>query len=143
MRVSTVELLFNFAWLAVAISLWGLWLVRRRGARKGTVLPTVAVQLMALAMLTAILLPVISITDDLHCGQLPAEVKRSVLQSDRQLSPAAPPGVLPVALALLALGMNLLFPRGVGFVALERSAQRQTLGHYQHLWTRPPPVAEV
>lgn len=138
-----MELLSNFAWLAVVIPLWGLWLVRQRGARTRSVLPAVAVQLMALAMLTAILLPVISITDDLHGGQMPAEVKRSVLQADRQISPSAPAGLVPFALALPALCMKSLLPRGVALIALEEPAERQTRAHLRHLWSRPPPMARV
>lgn len=143
MRVLTVELLSNFAWLTAVIPLWGLWLVRQRGARTGSVLPAVGVQLMALAMLTAILLPVISITDDLHGGQLPAEVKRSVLQSDRQLSPAAMPGILPFALALLAVSVNLRRSRRLGFLAGEQPAQPQMRGYVHSLWCRPPPQARA
>lgn len=140
MRISRVEILFNLGWLAVTISFWGLWLRRRRGVGKRAALPAVAVQLMALTMLTAILLPVISITDDLHSSQLPAEVKRSVLQSDRQLAPAAAPGILPFALALLAMCMNLRRPCKVGLLAGEVPAQLEMRGYAHSLWCRPPPA---
>ena len=143
MRLSTVELLSNFVWLAIVVPLWGLWLVRQRGARARSVLPAVAVQLMALTMLTAILLPVISITDDLHGGQLPAEVKRSVLQADRQLSPSAPTGLVSFALALLALCIDSLLLRGIAIVALEQDVDRQTRAHLRHPWSRPPPMVWV
>lgn len=96
---------------------------------------------MALAMLTAILLPVISITDDLHASQLPAEMKRSVLQGDRQLSHAAAPGILPFALALLALCMNLLRPRKLGFFVGEQSTPPQMGDYARWYWCRPPPTA--
>jgi hypothetical protein len=141
MRLSPVELIFNLGWLAVAIFLWGLWLSGVRGAEKKSLLPAVAVQAVALAMLTAILLPVISITDDLHSCQLPAEVKRSVLQGDRQLAPAAAPGMLPVSLALLALCMNLLRPRRLGMLAVDQPGRPQAGGYVHSLWSRPPPAA--
>lgn len=142
-RLSIVELLSNFAWLAIVVPLWGLWLVRQRGARTGSVLPAAVVQVMALAMLTAILLPVISITDDLHGGQLPAEVKRSVLQADRQLSSSAPAGLVPFALALLALCIDSLLLRGIAIVVLEQDLDRQTRAHLRHPWSRPPPMVWV
>lgn len=141
MRLLPVELLFNLGWLAVTVFLWGLWLTRPRGAAKRANLPAIAVQVMALAMLTTILLPVISITDDLHSCQLPAEVKRSVLQGDRQLSPAATPNILPFTLVLLALCMNLLRLRRLGSVAEEKTPHQPMRGYIHTLWCRPPPPA--
>lgn len=133
-----LELLSNLAWLVVAISMWGLWFVRR-GMRKRSLIPAIGAQAIALAMLTVILLPAISITDDLHACQLPAEIRRSVLQSDRHLNPAAPPGVLPFALALLALCTNSLEPRGITCLAVEQRAPLHIHGYLRSLWSRPPP----
>jgi len=69
-----MELLCNLVWVAVTVALWSSWLVRRRQARTASILPAIAVQLISLAALTAILLPAISITDDLQASNNPAEV---------------------------------------------------------------------
>ncbi len=141
MRLLPVELLSNLAWLAVAFTLWGLWAAKLRGTRETSFLPRLGVPIMALVMLTAILLPVIAVTDDLHDCQLPAEVKRGVAQSDRQLFPAAPSGSLPFALAHLALCISSLRPGTVAFLAVEENAPRLTQGHLLSPWSRPPPAA--
>lgn len=136
-----MELLFNVAWLTVAISLWGLWFVRRRCARKGSLRRSVPAEVIALAMLTTILLPAISITDDLHSCQLPAEIKRSVLQSNQHLAPAASPSVLPFALALLVLLMYPLNGGIVSFLTGEVLVRRQMWSYAHSIWCRPPPAA--
>ena len=136
-----MELLSNLAWFAVAVSLWGWWSVRRRSARKGPFVQDASAELIALVMLTAILLPAISITDDLHACQLPAEIRRSVLQSDRRLTPAAPPGILPFTLALLALLMSSLKRCRIAYLAAERPASLPPWSYVPFLWGRPPPAA--
>jgi hypothetical protein len=138
---NVLELLSNLVWLAVAISLWGLWFLRRRGVGKRSLFHSVGTEVIALAMLTTILLPAISITDDLHACQLPAEIKRSVLQSDRHLSPAARPRVQPFPLALLALFcMSPLDYGGMTFVAVEQPTRSFMRGYLRSLWSRPPPA---
>lgn len=77
-----MEVLCNLVWVAVTIALWSSWHVRRRHARTASILPAIAVQLISLAALTAILLPVISITDDLQAANNPAEVERSAGKRD-------------------------------------------------------------
>lgn len=138
-----MELLSNLVWLAVSISLWGLWLWRRRGGRKGSLVPGVGLQIVALAMLTAVLLPPISLTDDLHSCQLPAEIKRTVVRSDRPLAPVAPPGVLPFLFALGAFCLSLPGLRTVSFLTREELPPRQSRGHHLSLWSRPPPALAV
>lgn len=138
---SVLELLSNLVWLAVAISFWGSWFLRRHGVRKASLLHAVGTEVIALAMLTTVLLPAISITDDLHACQLPAEIKRSILQSDRRLSPAAPPSIQPFPLAMLALFcMSPLDYRGMTFLAVEQPTRPQTRGYLRSLWSRPPPA---
>lgn len=135
-----MEVLSNLVWLAVAIALWGLWFANLRGARKKSLLPAIGVQVMALAMLTGILLPVISVTDDLQASHMPAEVERTSARSDRHLSPALPTK-LPFALAVLTSWLSSRHPRRVALLAREESVQRQKHGHLIPLWSRPPPTA--
>jgi hypothetical protein len=64
-----MELFLNLVWMLAAMVFVGLWLrlARRHGA-------TPRVQAVALLMLIVILLPVISVTDDLQALQNPAEL---------------------------------------------------------------------
>lgn len=64
-----MELILNLVWALLAIVLVRLWL--RHAPSKSTSTRT---QLAALAMLIVILLPVISVTDDLQTIQNPAEL---------------------------------------------------------------------
>ena len=67
--------------MAVTIAFWGFWCAQgrhlKRRSKRQLLLPAIAVQLISLCALTAILLPVISITDDLQASNNPAEVERS------------------------------------------------------------------
>lgn len=139
---NVLELLSNLVWLAVAIALWGSWFLRRSGPRKASLLHSVRAEAIALAMLTAILLPAISITDDLHPCQLPAEIRRSVMQGDQHLNHAAPPSIHPFPLALLALFcISALDHRKLACLVMEPPVQPQMRGYFPSLWSRPPPAA--
>lgn len=63
-----VEIFLNFAWAALAAALVGMWL--RVGSPKDHSRRS---QLVAIAVLIAILFPVISVSDDLMAAQNPAE----------------------------------------------------------------------
>lgn len=90
-------------------------------------------------MLTAILLPVISVSDDLQASQNPAEVERIASRSDQhgllfdRMHPAPtvlqPPGVAAIAgpfpMALVIADIMPLLPR---------------TGHIRLSWSRPPPT---
>lgn len=98
---------------------------------------------MALAMLTAVLLPPISITDDLHACQLPAEIKRSVVKGNRSFAPVGPPSILPFLLALTAFCLASLRLRRVSLLTMEDLAPSGMHGHLSSSWSRPPPVSAV
>lgn len=135
-----LELLFNLVWIAVAIYLWGSWLLSRRDGRKRSRLCAFGAKAIPLAVLTVILLPAISITDDLHACQFPAEIKRSEFQSDRHIIPAAPPVQLHFAVALLAFWMTSQDSRSSYMLQMEPPARLATCGHFRTLWCRPPPA---
>lgn len=63
-----MEIFLNFAWAALAAALVGMWL--RMGSRTDHSWRS---QLIAIAVLIAILFPVISVSDDLMAVQNPAE----------------------------------------------------------------------
>lgn len=138
--LARVELFSNLSWVAVAIALWGVWLARQRAVRGASVLPGIAAQLAALVVLTAVLLPVISITDDLQASHNPAEVARTASAIERHLSPGAASRTLPVALALLAFCANSWRPRCFALLALHRRVPQPMQHRVCGMWSRPPPA---
>lgn len=129
-----MELLLNLAWVALAALMFGMWL--RFGVRNG---PDRRVQFVALAVLTAILFPVISVTDDLQAAQNPAEVDCCVRRVHEGASAhifhpgAAPPP--PLAFAALTFGP------GVRTIVDRRRVPRVDLPALASIQNRPPPAA--
>ena len=76
-----MELLLNTFWLVIAAGALGVWIRRwRRGAKR----QDLPLQLFALGCVLVLLLPVISVTDDLHATTLAVEasgLSRKILKS--------------------------------------------------------------
>ncbi len=89
-----MELFLNLAWAAVSVCMICLWL--RLAPRTG---PGRRIQFVALAMIILILLPAISMTDDLQAARNPAEID-TCLRRDHEWS--SPHSIVP-AVALLPL----------------------------------------
>ena len=136
-----MELFSNLAWIAVALGLWGGWLIERQRGRPVSLRSGFRVQLTTLAVLTLILLPVVSVSDDLQATHNPAEVERSCIRSDQHLlrPDVVPPA--PAALAVLISCVLLASPRTIAFLrppSLPRDEQRALI---RVLASRPPPAA--
>jgi hypothetical protein len=136
-----MELLCNLAWAALTAALWSCWFARRRRAKTASILPAIAVQFISLAALTAILLPVISITDDLQAANNPAEVERSAGKREHLISIQqanhGTPGI--VALAVPTLHPCLL--TRFSLMAADSAVPAQGTAHLRTQWSRPPPAA--
>jgi hypothetical protein len=142
-----VELLLNLAWALVSCLLATLWLVSTFRAQQSTgrsrlpLLPGRATQLTALLLLVVILLPVISLTDDLMMSATLAETEHvqrlDLLHDAFHPLPHALPGVL--AALVLAPDAPRLFqhlqPR------FEPASPAHSLGFYRPVENRPPPAA--
>lgn len=142
-----MEILSNLAWGLVVVALWGIWLAglgRRNQTQcrdKASLLPAIGIQLIALAMLSAVLLPAISVTDDLHSANFPAEVERTLSRNDRHLVPGQSMHPLPVALALLLLTFRPPQLHTIAFLSGDALLQRPSPAYPRALWSRPPPAA--
>lgn len=83
--MNDMELALNLAWLMTAVILAGLWL--RHSSRQNI---SRFIQISALAVLILILLPIISITDDLYITEFTAETtsgqRKGFLVADLQSS---------------------------------------------------------
>jgi hypothetical protein len=130
-----MELFFNLAWLVVAGVLVTLWL-RDNGQRHAECRG----QVIAMAVLIAILFPVISVSDDLQAIQNASEVD-NYLRRDH-LVPSNPGPVQPMlAVILPAMSTGL----GFGFLRFI-AANLLTVLEPEHpeiagIDNRPPPVA--
>jgi hypothetical protein len=140
-----MELLCNLAWVAVTVALWSCWFVRRRrtgpNSARVSPLPAIALQLISLAALTAILLPVISITDDLQAANNPAEVERSSGRRDHLFSfQQAHQGASGIV-ALVAPGLRPSFLTRFSLLPTASAVPAQGTAHLLAPWSRPPPAA--
>lgn len=135
-----MEVLSNLAWIAVALALWGLWLSEWRRVGRGALRPTLRVQLTSLAVLTLILLPVISVSDDLQASHNPAEVERTCIRNDQQLvrPDAVPPA--PAALTVVISFLLLASPRTIAFLSPPALPRSEWAAHVRVFTSRPPPT---
>ena len=135
-----MEIFFNLTWVAVTLALYAMWLTRLRRRRPESPLPSIGVQLIALMVLAAVLLPVISLTDDLQATSNPAETEHVARRVDLQPSPDPSLHSLPLALALL-VEPPAVPPVGPGaFRSTEQPASPMMLEFFPALAIRPPPA---
>jgi hypothetical protein len=135
-----VEILSNLVWVAVAAALLAVWLTGRWRGRAESLLPAIGMQLVALAVLVVILLPVISVTDDLQANTNPAETERMARRGDAQPAPDQPLQHVPVALAVLASAPRLPRMQAWGFIARQHLAAESFRGFFRDLPARSPPA---
>lgn len=131
-----MELLLNLAWLAVAGALVSIWVRdggRDRAQRRR--------QLIAMAVLIAILFPVISVSDDLLAIQNASETDNSYLRRDHLVfsgTHPVQPMITMIAVVMFA-GLALRFLRFVApsFLLAKRPDHPELTG----IENRPPPAA--
>ena len=136
-----MELLSNLVWMVVAIVLWIAWFAHRRRARTEFLRFGIAGQLVALCVLTLILLPVISVSDDLQASHNPAEVERACVRSDQHLLSPDAPSPTPAALVVVAACLLHACPRTIPFLRPAITPSLQQTGPIRALASRPPPVS--
>ena len=130
-----MELFFNLAWLVVAGILVTLWL-RDNGQRHAELRG----QIIAMAVLIAILFPVISVSDDLQAIQNASEAD-NYLRRDH-LVPSNPSPVQPMLAVILPVMSAGL---GLGLVRFNAPSRLSVLEpkhpEISGIYNRPPPVA--
>ncbi len=130
-----MELLLNIAWLAVALVIMCLWLARADKAG-----PERRQQLIAVAVLIAILFPVISVSDDLFAVQCATETDNYLRRDHLDTSDVHPLQPLLCSVpAMTFAGLGLTFQSFVapGTLPVEKSQHPELAGIYN----RPPPAA--
>jgi hypothetical protein len=140
-----MEVLCNLGWLAITIAFWGCWCAQGRQVKRRSkpqlLLPAIAVQLISLCALTAILLPVISITDDLQASNNPAEVERSAGKRNQLLCAHHVPHGVAGTTAIAVSGLRPPLLRRLAFLIDEFAVPAQRTAQVLPLWSRPPPAA--
>ena len=129
-----MELTLNLAWVLLAVCMFCLWL--RFAPHTVT---DRRMQVVALAVLILVLLPVISMTDDLLAAQNPAEVVTCVRRDHDDSSPHY---VVPVAAApLLVLFSGLALSVSAFRLPDELPARSSRPPALSSIQNRPPPAA--
>lgn len=133
-----METFFNLLWVAVAAALFAAWLAGAR-PKKDSALPSMGLQFIALALLVVILLPVISLTDDLQANTNPAETEHFSRRVD--IAPAASRDLhsLPLALAALVSAPAVARTWVVGLVRPDQLTSTQIDDRSLARANRPPP----
>ncbi|MGA7523093.1 MAG: hypothetical protein WBW84_11590 [Acidobacteriaceae bacterium] len=136
-----MELLSNLVWIAVALALWGVWLAEQRRGRGAWLRSGIMVQVTALAVLTMILLPVISVSDDLQASHNPAEAERTCVRNDHHLlrPEAVPPAPAPSAVVISCL--QLASPRTIALLRPPSFPRSERTVRVRVFAPRPPPAA--
>ena len=128
-----MELALNLAWFTLASLMFWLWLSRPPS-------PTTSrgMQLVALSLVVIILLPVISVTDDLMAAQKPAEVDTSV-SLRRGHDGLAPHAIFPSALAIFLPLFSFLPQNPLRVVSELRATFAVREPALSSIENRPPP----
>jgi hypothetical protein len=135
-----VELFSNVLWLALSCLLLGFWLMGRNRWADASLRSSVTVQLVALALLIVVLLPVVSLTDDLQACTMPAESEHLSRRGDFQT--IADFTLHTVSVVIAGLVPFSASPRAETFAWLSLPAETESpsAGYLRILGTRPPPA---
>ena len=133
-----MELTLNLAWMVLAALMFCLWLCFAPSAGPDRRIEDRRAQFVALAVLTLILFPVISVTDDLQALQNPAETD-SCLRRDHIVSNAH--SIFP-AVAALPLPVFAELPFGVLRISAPSRLPVPIFDHpaLASIQNRPPPA---
>lgn len=137
-----VEVFLNFVWVVLSLSLVAGWVFgahppTRRDSREWW--SEWGRQAVALGILLVILLPVVSLTDDLQAWTAPAEVAHELRRADSTLAIAVASQVsVPWFPALLTAFVPAAHPSGQ--LAIDSDSCKPQMGVLHPLENRPPPV---
>jgi hypothetical protein len=132
-----MELTLNFVWALLALLMFWLWM--RHAPREYS---SRQMQLVALAVVILILLPVISVTDDVQMAQNPAEADAYYLCTRRDHVAVGQHSIFPAAVLLPAPAFAEFSFGFLRFAAPDnRPAPLVKIPALASIQNRPPPVA--
>jgi hypothetical protein len=134
-----VETFFNLAWIAISLALGIVWLTGYRRSGHKVSMSTLRVQCIALGVLILILLPVVSLSDDMQTMMATSEMEHVSRRID-VLPVQEQPAQLPLPL-LGFLNIHVSFHLRT-FAQLEPvyAGMRTLEGFLRQMANRPPPA---
>lgn len=136
-----METLLNLVWLALSVAISGLWLLRRMSSNRRESSISIKTQLVSLAVILLILLPVISLTDDLQASLAPAEVEHACRRGDTLPGHDASIQSQFVMVATWLVVLHTPNSISVGSPSLSVEVLNPQPGFVNPFQSRPPPVA--
>jgi hypothetical protein len=135
-----VELFFNIVWGAISLLLGYVWIAGLFKTGDYALLPSRRTQFVALGMLILILLPVVSLTDDLQSATTPVEYEH--INRRVNTLPACDQPAMVSMLLHAKLFLSRYLPHLQTFALLEPSVQsaRPQTGCIRQMANRPPPA---
>lgn len=135
-----MELFFNLLWLALSCLLLGLWLSGRNRWADDSLRSSVTVQVVALALLIVVLLPVVSLTDDLQACTMPAESEHLSRRGDFQAIADFTLHTVSVVIAGLVPCDASPRPETFAWLSFPAETESPSAGYIRILGSRPPPA---
>jgi hypothetical protein len=136
-----LEILLNLVWVTLSVAVSVFWLLRRVQFNGDEHAISLKTQLVSLAVILLILLPVVSLTDDLQASIAPAEVEHACRRGD------ALPGhdaTLQSQFAIVATWLIVLHaPNSFAVRSTSQAAEvlHPQSGFAHPFQSRPPPCA--
>jgi hypothetical protein len=141
---AAVEILLNCVWLLLGLSLITAWSVHAwhsRGCKANELLPSRQLQFTAVLMLVVLLLPVISLSDDIAMCTAPRDAERALRLHDPFDGSQPAPVLLPSTMAWMDAVAILLHTGPSRPVEQDAELAIQLAETRQPIDSRPPPVA--
>lgn len=139
-----MEILLNCVWLLLGLSLITAWSARAwraRACKSDGLLPSRQLQFTAVLMLVVLLLPVISLSDDLAMCTAPRDAERALRLHDPFDGSQPAPALLPSTMAWMDAVALLLRSRPSRPVEQDADLAIHLAGTRMPVDSRPPPVA--
>jgi hypothetical protein len=139
-----VEILLNCVWLLLGLSLitgWSAHAWRTRACKPEGLLPSRQLQFTAVLMLVVLLLPVISLSDDLAMCTAPRDAERALRLHDPFDGSQPTPALLPSTMAWMDAVALLLHSGPSRPVEQDANLAIHLVGTRLPVDSRPPPVA--
>jgi hypothetical protein len=137
-----VEALFNLLWLALSGVLAACWLFslerRKKKKKRGYAMH---VQVVALAMLIFVLLPAVSLTDDLQTYTAPAESEHLSRRADLLASPDSAPQHAAILITTVISLEQTARLQTLAAVYPSHHTERVRTGYLRRMGNRAPPLA--
>jgi hypothetical protein len=136
-----VELVFNLLWLTLSLGLVLFWTMIQHPSANETLRCSTRMQIVALAMLIVILLPVVSLTDDLQTCTAPAEAEHLGRRVDMHINAdTCLHAASIVAAAHLAVEQALRL-QTLAYLRPAMATKAPSAGYLRIAGSRPPPFA--